>query len=211
MTALLCALLSGAMFYLSQGQDDVWWLTWLAPAPLLWLAYGPVKRWQLFVAALAAYACGQIYVAQTYGGAMPALALAVMMFGWGALFAAATLLARTVWQRLSPPAALLAFPAAWTAIEYGVGLISPHGSWGALGYSQVSFPPAIQIASLFGLYAITLPPREPASALTMTLGSASSIRVASEPLANPPNTTQWIAPMRAQASIAKAASGIIGM
>jgi hypothetical protein len=46
-------------------------------------------------------------------------------------------------------------PAAWTGIEYGVSLISPHGSWGALGYSQVSFPPAIQIASLFGLYAIT--------------------------------------------------------
>ncbi len=27
----------------------------------------------------------------------------------------------------------------------------------------------------------------------------------------PPNTTEWIAPMRAQASIATAASGIIGM
>ncbi len=30
-------------------------------------------------------------------------------------------------------------------------------------------------------------------------------------LANPPNTTEWMAPMRAQASIANAASGIIGM
>ena len=27
----------------------------------------------------------------------------------------------------------------------------------------------------------------------------------------PPNTTEWIAPIRAQASIAAAASGIIGM
>jgi hypothetical protein len=27
----------------------------------------------------------------------------------------------------------------------------------------------------------------------------------------PPNTTEWIAPIRAQASMAKAASGIIGM
>ena len=34
MTALLCALLGGAMFYFSQGLDDVWWLTWFAPAPL---------------------------------------------------------------------------------------------------------------------------------------------------------------------------------
>jgi hypothetical protein len=45
----------------------------------------------------------------------------------------------------------------------------------------------------------------------MTLGSASSMRVASEPEAKPPNTTEWIAPMRAQASMAKAASGIMGM
>ena len=155
MTALLCAVLSGAMFYLSQGLDDVWWLTWFAPAPLLWLAYGPEKRRHVFAAAVAAYACGQIYVVQTYGDAMPVPAMAVMMFGWAALFAAAILFARTVWQRLSPWAVLPAFPAAWTSIEYGVSLISPHGSWGALGYSQVSFPPATQIAALFGLYAIT--------------------------------------------------------
>jgi hypothetical protein len=42
-------------------------------------------------------------------------------------------------------------------------------------------------------------------------GRASSMRVASSLAANPPNTTEWIAPMRAQASIAIAASGIIGM
>jgi apolipoprotein N-acyltransferase len=155
MTVLLCALLSGAMFYLSQGRDDVWWLTWFAPVPLLWLAYGRARRWQVFVASLAANACGQIYMVQTYGGAMPVAVMAVMMFGWGALFAAAILFARAAWQRLPPAASSLAFPALWTAMEYGVSLISPHGSWGALGYSQVSFPPAIQIASLFGLYAIT--------------------------------------------------------
>ena len=169
MSALLCAVLGGAMFYLSQGTDDVWWLTWLAPVPLLWLAYGPARRWHLFVAALAANACGQIYVIQTYGDAMPVLAMAVMMLGWGGLFAAAILFAQAVWQRLSPIAALLGFPAAWTAIEYGVSLISPHGTWSALGYSQVSFPPAIQIASLFGLYAITFTLSIFANALALTV------------------------------------------
>jgi apolipoprotein N-acyltransferase len=153
--ALLCAVMSGAMFYLSQGADDVWWLAWFAAVPLLWLAYSPTKRWQVFVAALAANACGQIYIVQTYSDVMPVVAMAVMMFGWGTLFATAILFARAIWQRLSPTATLLAFPAAWTAIEYGISLISPHGTWGALGYSQVSFPPTIQIASLFGLYAVT--------------------------------------------------------
>jgi apolipoprotein N-acyltransferase len=155
MTALLCAALSGAMFYFSQGLDDVWWLAWVAPAPILWLAYGPTKRWQLFLAAVAAFACGQIYLVQSYWGMLPPVGLALMIFGMGALFAVVVRFARCCWGRLPPSLVLFAFPAAWTTVEYLVSLISPHGSWGAFAYSQVSFPPAIQIASLLGLYAVT--------------------------------------------------------
>ncbi len=39
-------------------------------------------------------------------------------------------------------------------------------------------------------------PQDPA---TITLGLASSIRVASSCAAKPPNTTEWMAPIRAQA------------
>ena len=45
----------------------------------------------------------------------------------------------------------------------------------------------------------------------MTRGLAPAMRVASSAAAKPPNTTEWIAPSRAQASIAIAASGTIGM
>ena len=51
----------------------------------------------------------------------------------------------------------------------------------------------------------------PASAQTSSFGSASSIRNARLCAANPPNTTEWIAPMRAQASIANTASAMLGM
>ncbi len=51
----------------------------------------------------------------------------------------------------------------------------------------------------------------PHEADRITRGLASSIRVASSCAANPPKTTEWIAPRRAQASIANAASGTIGM
>jgi hypothetical protein len=37
------------------------------------------------------------------------------------------------------------------------------------------------------------------------------MRVASSRAAKPPNTTEWIAPSRAQASMANTASGTIGM
>ena len=53
--------------------------------------------------------------------------------------------------------------------------------------------------------------RLPPSAVIMSAGRASSMRAARLAAAKPPNTTEWIAPRRAQASIANAASGIIGM
>jgi hypothetical protein len=56
-----------------------------------------------------------------------------------------------------------------------------------------------------------LPPREPASAETIRRGCASSMREARLLEAKPPNTTECTAPMRAQASMAKTASAIIGM
>jgi hypothetical protein len=62
-----------------------------------------------------------------------------------------------------------------------------------------------------GLYAMTRLPSMPQEAETTTLGAASSMRRASSCGANPPKTTECTAPMRAQASIAMAASGIIGM
>ena len=45
----------------------------------------------------------------------------------------------------------------------------------------------------------------------MAFGSASSMRTASSCAAKPPKTTEWIAPSRAQASMATSASGTIGM
>ena len=66
-------------------------------------------------------------------------------------------------------------------------------------------------ASSSGLYATTRPGSIPHEAETTTFGFASSMRLASSFAAKPPKTTEWIAPSRAQASIAITASGTIGM
>lgn len=154
MIVLLGALLSGAMFYLSQGIDNVWWFAWFAPAPLLWLAYGETPKWRLFAAALAAFAAGQIYMLQCYGMDLLGTSIA-MMLGEGALFGAIMLYSRRIWRTFPTAASLLGFPALWTAAEYAIGLVSPHGSYGSIAYSQVSFPAALQTAPLLGMYAIT--------------------------------------------------------
>jgi hypothetical protein len=61
------------------------------------------------------------------------------------------------------------------------------------------------------LYSTTRLPSMPHEADTIADGRASSIRTASSRAAKPPKTTLCTAPSRAQASIALAASGIIGM
>lgn len=155
MMALLCAIFSGALFYFSMGLDNVWALAWFAPLPLLWLATGDAPRWQVFAASLTAFAAGQIYMVQAYGGELPWFALAGMMLGMGALFAFAVGQARIVWRAGSPWISLVGFPALWTAIEFLYSLVSPHATFGALAYSQVSWPLATQIASVLGLHAIT--------------------------------------------------------
>ena len=57
---------------------------------------------------------------------------------------------------------------------------------------------------------VTRPPRGAPSAVMTTLAELSSIRFSSASGEKPAKTIEWIAPIRAQASIATAASGIIG-
>jgi apolipoprotein N-acyltransferase len=155
MKVLLAALISGIMFYLSQGLSDVWALAWIAPAPLLWLAYGDTPRWQLLLASLAAFAAGEIYLVQCYWGQIPLWIIAPLALCLCVAFAIAVLFSGEAFRRDSPWVALIALPAFWTALEYGIDLVSPHGSYGALGYAEVSFPAGIQIAALFGVHAVT--------------------------------------------------------
>jgi apolipoprotein N-acyltransferase len=56
---------------------------------------------------------------------------------------------------LRHPLSFLAFPVGWTAYEFLLSSISPHGTAGSIAYTQSDFLPLIQIASLTGLFGIT--------------------------------------------------------
>jgi apolipoprotein N-acyltransferase len=155
MKVVLAALVSATLFYLSQGLADVWTLAWFAPVPLLWLAYGSAPRWQVLIASVAAFAAGQIYLLQCYWGLLPLSIVAPLVMVMAVTFAVTVLFSGEVFRRDSAWVALVAFPALWTALEYFIGVVSPHGSFGALGYAEVSFPAGIQVAALFGVYAVT--------------------------------------------------------
>ena len=71
MTTIVCALLTAAGFYFSLGLGEQWWLAWLAPIPILWLAFGKTNAWQVFFASWAAMALGASSVLRAYGGQLP--------------------------------------------------------------------------------------------------------------------------------------------
>jgi apolipoprotein N-acyltransferase len=154
MSELICAALSAAMFYLSQGLANAWPLTWFAPVPLLWLAFGGTPARRLLAISFLAFLIGQVYIAQCYVGA-PLLSLLSLLGLRPIFFPLSILFARLIHRRLSPLPTLLAFPACWTTMEFVAGLLSPHGSFGSIAYSQVSVPIVLQSASLFGMYSIT--------------------------------------------------------
>jgi len=165
------------MFYLSQGPANAWPLAWLAPVPLLWLAFGSTPAWRLLAVSFLAFLIGQVYIAQCYVGAplmslMSLLGLRPILFPLGILFA------RLIHGRLPPLASVLAFPACWTAMEFAAGLFSPHGSFGSIAYSQVSTPIVLQSASLFGMYSITFVLSLFASSLALTLRDRRAILTA---------------------------------
>ena len=154
MKVLIAALLSCAMFYLSQGLDDAWYLAWFAATPLLWLAYGNTPFWQVIAACTAAIVASSIYILQCYT-MLPPMVIAPAVIIQIALFCAAVWFGRFAQRRMPAPVTLFAFPALWTAVEFLLFSVSPNGTYGSLAYSQVSAPFLIQSASLFGIYSIT--------------------------------------------------------
>ncbi len=127
MPTAVAVLISAVAFYLSTGLGEVWPLAWLAPAPVLWLAYRE-PRGRVFLAAAAAFFLGSLNLFAFLSRIMPPsvvlglLAMPALVFGGIVLFAGRA--ARTV----HPMAAVLAFPAAWTAYEFllSLGSVGRH-------------------------------------------------------------------------------------
>ena len=71
--------------------------------------------------------------------------------------------------------------------------------------------PSSSALSTVDLSLIFFVARSPSSAVRTTLHCESTMRARSASAENPAKTTEWIAPIRAHASIAYAASGTIGM
>ena len=74
-----------------------------------------------------------------------------------------------------------------------------------------SQPPMANASSTTGLSGISRPPRNWPSAVITSVAPASMMRSCRLFAEKPPNTTEWVAPMRAQACIATTTWMDIGM
>lgn len=143
------ALLSGALLAVSRDTGQFGWLVLVAPVPLLIYALRAPKALLVFGLAFIAGLIGEAGLIWFYGRVLPLIyGLAVYQ---ALVFALAVVFMRGLYHRLSPAAAVIGFAAMTAAIEYLYGLVSPNGSFGALGYTLVDVLPLLQTASLAGI------------------------------------------------------------
>ena len=146
--------LSGLAFFLSLNQGAVWPLAWIAPIPVLYLAFGGVSRATAFWAGLAACALGGTNFLVAYAGELPWFTLVLGVFGPALYFAASVSGAKFVATRLGDVAGVVAFAVFWTACDYLVSL-GHDGTAPSPAYSQVGAPLLVQSASVFGMWIVT--------------------------------------------------------
>ncbi|ESQ88423.1 hypothetical protein ABAC460_15435 [Asticcacaulis sp. AC460] len=144
----LAALLSGAILAVSRDTGHLGWLVLIGPVPLLIHAARSQHPWRLFGLALLTGVMAETGPILYYGKLLP-LIYAIAVFQ-GLLFALSVLFFRGLYNR-TPAAAVIGFAAMTAGSEYLYSLVSPNGSFGALGYALVDVLPLLQAASLGGV------------------------------------------------------------
>ena len=147
--------LTALAWWFGSGLHPLWWLTWLAPLPILWLAPRTRARWAA-LAAFIAYALGGLnqwaYLHEYIGLPMATILSAIGIPSL--VLALSVLLFRRLLLRGRALAAVLAMPTTCVAVEYLNSLVSPHGTFGSIGYTQMDALPVIQIAAVAGIWGI---------------------------------------------------------
>ena len=152
--SLLGVAISAAAYYISTGLGTFWPAAWIAPIPILLVAFKAPRRTGAALA-MAAYFLGSLNVFTYLTNVMPVAVVVIILLIPAVAFALAVLAARNAERALAPWAAAFAFPAAWTTVEFVMSGVSPHGTAASLAYSQTDVLPLLQVASITGIWGVT--------------------------------------------------------
>lgn len=154
--AVTAVVASSALFFWGTGLHPAWWLTWLAPLPVL-LASQKLGRWSTFFIAALSWISGTTnmwyYFLRAIEMPIPVVVflslIPACLFAFGVLLFRGFVLRGALWR------AALVFPMFWVTLEYLNNLTSAHGTFPNLGYTQMDFIPILQITSLVGIWGIS--------------------------------------------------------
>jgi apolipoprotein N-acyltransferase len=144
------AILGGLLLRWSFGLHPLWWLSWIAPAPLL-VAVLRSSRWMAsglaLLAGLIASSANLYYFATVTPLPVALLNVLLLALLWTLVVGQA----RRMMTATASPWAVLAYPLCWCAADTLLAWLHPDGNWGSLAYSQAGFVPALQIVSVVGV------------------------------------------------------------
>jgi len=144
--------LGGVLQMFGFGKWIVPLAAWLAPVFLLHFSRsaqpvaGFIWVWLVLLVALS--------IANREVMPLPGLAYFGVMALIAATMALPFLADRLLAPHISGLFSMLAFPLAWTALEFLGSRVNPFGSWGALGYTQHGNLALMQLASVTGIWGI---------------------------------------------------------
>ncbi|MEU1349227.1 apolipoprotein N-acyltransferase [Streptomyces sp. NPDC005786] len=171
------ALLAGALPALAFPAPGLWWFAYVALVPLLLLirSAGTGRR-----AALDGWLGGTGYMLAVHHWLMPSLHVFIVVLAalLGLLWAPwGVLVSRLLRGRASGGgvvAAVIVIPCGWLMIEAVRSWEGLGGPWGLLGASQWQVPPALRLASVGGVWLVTLLVVAVNSALALLLAAPTA-------------------------------------
>jgi len=153
--AVAAVISSGLAGFFGTGLHPVWGLTWIAPIPVL-VASAYLTRGWTFASAFVAWLMGGLNMWNYFHVALeiPLIPVIVFLSGPALVFACIVLVYRR-FLRVSAWQAALIFPTLWVTYEFVSERLSPHSTFGNIGYSQMNLLPILQIASVTGIWGIS--------------------------------------------------------
>jgi apolipoprotein N-acyltransferase len=167
---------SAACFYFGTGLQPSWWLAWLAPLPVLLVAY----RTRTLAAGLAAFAVWLVGGLNAWGYlrgrlGIPVPVVVTYLVLPAVVFALAVLLSRALLRRGFTGSAALALPAARVTFEYLLSVATPNGTALNLAYSQMDCLPLLQLVSVTGIWGVSFVVLLIPSIIAVALSAQASI------------------------------------
>ena len=144
------ALAIGGGLWFVVNLEPLWWLAWILPGVLFWLALstdGWHSRGLVALSALVGAASNFTYLLKV----MPLVAAMIVLLLQALLWVFVIGASARVVKRFKSAWTVLALPVIAVAADTLLAHLTPDGNWGSLGYTQAQMLPIAQIAALSGV------------------------------------------------------------